>query len=227
MHLAIIIPVYNEGSVIRSVIEDLPRKISGIDKITVLAVDDGSDDNSAAEISKTSAILIKHPFNMGVGAATITGLEAASIINVDIAMTFDGDGQHDPRDIARVLKPIINKKADIAIGTRLKNSKGMPWYKKIGNFGLNIITLLLTFRWTSDTQSGFKAFSKNALSKMELNSLGYEFCSEIIMQAGAKRLKIKEVPIKVIYSSYSKSKGQSLLNGVNIVARLVFKKIVG
>lgn len=227
MHLAVVIPVYNEGKVIKNVIESLPKKLEGIDKITVLAVNDGSTDDSAEEISKTGSTLISHHTNLGAGCATATGLEAARRIKADIAVTFDGDGQHDPSDIERVIKPIQKEKFDLVIGTRLVNSKGMPFIKKIGNWGLNLVTYILSGKWTSDSQSGFKAFSARALKKMDLDSAGYEFCSEIILVATRKRLKIYEVPIKVRYTRYSRRKGQSIFNGVNIVVKLILKKITG
>jgi len=227
MHLAIVIPVYNEGDVIYRVINTLPKKIDRIAKISIIAVDDGSTDNSAEEIRKTKAALVSHSYNLGAGSATVTGFEAAKILRADLVVTLDGDGQHNPKDIPGVIKPIIENKADLVIGTRLKNHKGMPWHKKIGNIGLNVVTFLLSGKWASDSQSGFKAFSHKAINNLKLDSLGYEFCSEIIMEASTKNLRIKEVPIQVIYNSYSKNKGQPILNGVNIVAKLIFRKITG
>lgn len=224
-HLAIIVPVYNEGAVIKRVIDSLPNKIKGIDKITILAVDDGSTDNSVQEINRTKAILLSHPLNMGVGSATATGLEGAKLIDADVAVTIDGDGQHDPDDISRVVRPILTGKADIVIGTRLKKSKGMPNIKKIGNWGLNFITYALSRMWTSDSQSGFKAFSKNGISALNISSLGYEFCSEVLIEAKRQKLRLAEVPIRVIYTDYSNNKGQSVFNGVNIVIKLILRKI--
>jgi len=225
MKLAIVIPVYNEAKVIREVINSIPKKIKGVDKIEIIAVNDGSTDNSEEEIKKTRAILLNHAVNLGVGASTTTGLEAAKMIKTDIALTLDGDGQHDPRDIKRIVTPLIKKKADLVIGTRLKNPAGMSLYKKIGNLGLNTVTFLLSGKWSSDTQSGFKGLSKNALNKLSFETLGYEFCSEIIINASQKKLKIIEVPIKVIYNDYSRKKGQSIFNGVNIIAKLIYKKL--
>jgi hypothetical protein len=113
------------------------------------------------------------------------------------------------------------------IGTRLKSAEGMPVIKQIGNWGLNVITYTLSRVWTTDSQSGFKCFSQNAINKMDIQALGYEFCSEIIIEAKHKKLKIVEIPTKAIYSSYSKKKGQSILNGMNIVVKLLVKKITG
>lgn len=225
MKLAIVIPVYNEETVIKSVIEHLPKKIVGIDEIVVLAVNDGSTDNSVEEIAKTCARLIDHPINLGAGAATVTGLEAAKKMNADLAVTMDGDGQHDSADIKRLIKPVLADKADLVIGTRLKQAKGMPIIKRIGNWGLNIITYVLSGTWTTDSQSGFKCFSRKAMDTMDIQALGYEFCSEIIIEAKRKKLRIAEIPTKVIYSSYSKKKGQSIFNGMNIIIKLLVKKI--
>ncbi len=227
MHLAVVIPVYNEQAVIKKVINSLPKKIRGARKITILAVNDGSTDGSAEEIRKTQANLINMLINSGAGSATATGLAVAKHIGADATITFDGDGQHDPNDIEKVFAPIRAKKADLVIGTRLLHPKGMPWYKKIGNKGLNLITFILAGKWSSDSQSGFKAFSKKALDVIKFDSLGYEFCSEIIIEANKKHLKIVEVPIKTIYSHYSTRKGQSVLNGINIVMKLIFRKITG
>lgn len=227
MHLAIVIPVYNEGAVIKKVIDSLPKKIKGVNKITVLAVNDGSTDNSAEEINKTRAYLINLLVNSGAGSATATGLEGAMQIGADAAVTFDGDGQHSPQDIEKVLRPILNGEADLVVGTRLLNPKGMPWYKKIGNKGLNLITFALSGKWTTDSQSGFKAFSKKALHALRFDAMGYEFCSQIIIEVSRNRLKMKEIPIKVIYNKYSNKKGQSIFNGINIVVKLIFKKITG
>jgi glycosyltransferase involved in cell wall biosynthesis len=227
MKLAIVIPVYNEGKVIKSVIDSLPKKLNGIDKIIVLAVNDNSTDNSANEIAKTNAILVNHPVNLGAGATTVTGLEAAKKIGADLAVTIDGDGQHNSSDIGKLIKPITTGRADLVIGTRLKQAKGMPIIKQVGNWGLNIVTYAMSRMWTTDSQSGFKCFSKKAMDMMDIQSLGYEFCSEIIIEAKQKKLRIVEVPTKAIYSSYSKKKGQSVFNGMNIVVKLLVKKIIG
>ena len=139
-HLSIVIPVYNEGQIIRRVINSIPLRIKGIRKVTIIAVDDDSTDNSFKEISKTKAILLHHPINMGAGSATITGLKAAQKLDSDVVVTLDGDGQHDPSEIEKLISPILKDKADIVIGTRLKKLGQMPFIKKIGNWGLNIIT---------------------------------------------------------------------------------------
>ncbi|MFW6383492.1 MAG: glycosyltransferase family 2 protein, partial [Nanoarchaeota archaeon] len=188
----------------------------------IIVVDDGSSDKTASKARKAGAEVIEHKKNKGVGRATRTGFSHAISKNADIIVTFDSDGQHCADDIKKVIRPIINKKADVVIGTRLKSPKGMPLIRVIGNFALNVITYLLFFVWTTDSQSGFKAFSRNAASKTEIKSTGMEFCSEIIKEIGAKNLRYTEVPIKTIYTEYSMSRGQSSLNGFRIFGRLLF-----
>jgi len=227
MKLAIVIPVYNEEKVIKGVINSIPRKIKGVDKIEIIAVNDGSTDNSAEEIKKTRAKLIDLPINLGYGGASITGLEVAKILRSDIVVTFDGDGQHDSQDIDKIIKPIIAHKTNIVIGTRFADTQGMPFYKKWGIQTMNFIIFCLSGSWVSDSQSGLKAFSKKALERLRFDTSGMEFASEVIIEARRKRLKIYEVPTQTIYTSYSKSKGQNLLNGVNIIIKILYKQLVG
>ena len=227
MHLAIIIPAYNEEKVIGKVINSLPRKIHGIHKISTIVVNDGSTDDTIKEIKKTKAKLINHVINLGCGSATKTGLEAAKKIKADIAVTLDSDGQHDPRDIRKVIKPIMNKEADLVIGTRLIRSRGMPAVKKFGNIFLNLVTFILSGYLVSDSQSGFRAFSRSFLKKIKLRAMGYEVCSETVMEAARFHARVQEIPIKVNYSKYSKRKGQSILNGLYIISKLIMHRIRG
>lgn len=164
---------------------------------------------------------------MGYGAASTTGLEAAQMIGSDIAVTFDGDGQHDPGDIEKVMQPIILGKADVVIGTRFKNTRGMPVAKKIGIQGMNFIVFCFSGHWATDSQCGLKAFSQKALDTMQLKTAGMEFASEIILEARKRHLRIKEVPTKTIYTKYSKAKGQNALNGVNIIVQIIAKQLLG
>lgn len=227
MHLVIVIPVYNEEKVIKKVIKSIPKKINGVSKTTIIVVNDGSTDNSAEQVKATRALLVNLPFNLGIGLATATGIEAGKIVGADILVTMDGDGQHDPRDIQALIKPIISQKYDLVIGARLINRQSMPTLKKVGNWLMNAITYVFSGIWTSDSQSGMRALSKQALQKITINTSGYEVSSEIIILAKHKKLKITEIPIKTIYSKYSMAKGQNPLNGLNIALRLLYKKISG
>ncbi|HEY1074534.1 MAG TPA: glycosyltransferase family 2 protein [Patescibacteria group bacterium] len=226
MHLVIVIPAYNESRVIGDVIASLPKTLPGIRRITPLVIDDNSSDETRLCARKAGALCISHGANLGAGGATITGFEAAMLLKADIVVTMDGDGQHDPEDLPNLINPIIQKKADVVFGSRLLNNMGnMPLYKKFGNNLMNIITYIFYRIWISDSQSGYKAFSKYALRRIRLSTSGYEFCSEICGQIKQKKLHFIEVPIKTIYTDYSRAKGQLALNAVNIVVGLLLSKI--
>lgn len=227
MKLAIIIPAYNEESAIKDVLLSLPKKIKNIDEIISIVVDDGSDDKTY-EIAKNHAFCaVRHVVNLGVGAATTTGLEAAKKLRSDIVVTIDADGQHNPNEIEKIIKPILEKKADIVIGTRMLNAKGMPLLKIFGNNFMNFLTFLIFQKWSSDSQSGMKAFNDKALEKIQLHSIGYEVCSEMIGEIKRNKLKLTEIPIEVIYTDYSKIKGQNWINGINVLTKMLVIKITG
>ena len=171
--------------------------------------------------------MANHTVNLGLGAALTTGFEAAKKLNCDIAVTLDGDGQHNPDDICRLIEPIVNKKVNVVIGTRMTNSCGMPYLKIFGNWVMNVLTVLVFQKWSTDTQSGMRALDRKALKKFNLHSVGYEISSEIIGEVKRNRLKMAEVPIETIYTDYSKAKGQNWINGVNVLTRMITIKISG
>lgn len=227
MKLGILIPAYNESSSIESVLSSLPKKMDGFESLAVIVVDDGSKDDTYDRARKISPYTVRHAVNLGVGAATQTGLEVAKRLKVDVLVTMDADGQHNPKDIKKMVEPIIKGKADVVIGTRMLNPKGMPLLKILGNHFMNALTFIVFGQWTSDSQSGMKGFSKKAIRKMKLHSIGYEVCSEMIGEIKRNKLSLVEVPITVIYSDYSKSRGQTWLNGINILTKIIAIKMQG
>ena len=227
MKLAIVIPAYNEEKSIKNVLSSLPDKISEVDEIISIMVDDGSQDKTYSIAKQEASYAIRHIINLGVGAATTTGIEAAKKLQSDIVVTIDADGQHNPKDIEKLIKPVLENKADVVIGTRMLNAKGMPPLKIFGNWIMNVMTFLIFHKWSTDSQSGMKAFNKKALRKMSFYSMGYEICSEIIGETKRNNLKLIEIPIEVIYSDYSKIKGQNIINAVNIFTRSIAIKLSG
>ncbi len=219
----IVMPAFNEEKMIGKVINSLKKR--GFNEI--LVVDDGSKDKTGKIAENEGADVIVHPINRGLGAALGTGIEEGVRRGGDVIVTFDSDGQHHPDDIDNVIKPIISKKADTVIGTRLKNPKGMPLIRRVGNWGFNLITYVLFGVWTTDSQSGFRAFSLDAASVIDIKSTRMEVSSEIIKEIGKNNLKFTEVPIRAIYTDYSRSRGQSSLNGFRILGKLILKKIKG
>ena len=226
--VALVIPAYNEGKVIQRVVKDLATAFKKSPyAFQIIVVDDGSKDNTAEEARNGGAYVIRHILNSGAGGATATGLSYAYQSGFDIATTSDADGQHDPEDVLRGVALIVkNKKTDLLIGSRLIDKKGMSRVKVLGNAGLSMITNVLFGIKVTDSQSGLRVLSTNALSKLKWKTSSYEFCSEMLWRAKQLGLEIDEFPIKSIYTDYSVSKGQNNWNAVNIIKSLFVRRIV-
>ena len=232
--ICIIIPAYNEDEVISGVLDSLPRSVEvnkNILPITTVVVNDGSSDNTCAEVSKRDwVVLINHIMNSGAGAATRTGLSYARQHGFTTAVTMDADGQHHPMDALRLIKESLKGEADLIIGTRFKDTAGMPTRRIIGTRGLNFITFMLFGVLVSDVQSGMKAFNRRAIEKIRIRSNNFAFCSEIIWMAHVQKLRIAEIPIKVIYTKYSLSKGQlgqtDVVAGIRFLRQLLKQRIM-
>ena len=222
MKLFVVLPAFNEEKSIGSVIKDLKRN----NYRNIIVVDDGSVDKTSEIAKKEGVQVYKHLINRGLGGALGTGIKAAVQNGAEIVVTIDADGQHDISDIKKAIKPIQDGDADVVIGTRLADPKGMPIIRKIGNWGFNCITYLLFNIWTTDSQSGFRVFSKDAAKNIRIKTNRMEVSSEIINEIKRNRLRFTEVPIKVIYTDYSLQHGQSSLNAFKILDKLMFKKIM-
>ena len=228
LKVCIIVPAYNEAQVICSVVKKMAAVMDTSKHYTyeIVIINDGSCDATAQEASKTSATVINHILNSGAGGATLTGLSYARQNNFDIAITMDADGQHAPEDVLEGIKQLSKLNADLLIGSRLINNKGMSKTKVIGNTGLSVVTKLLFGVYVTDSQSGLRAYSRRAIDELDWKSTGYEFCSEMIWRAEQSDLSIAEYPIQAIYTDYSRSKGQNNWNGINIVKRLLKQRLV-
>lgn len=226
--VCVVIPAYNEATVIGEVVKSAREvflKSKEAYDIDIVVVNDGSKDKTANEAKKGGAIVINHILNSGAGSATLTGLAYARQHNYDIAATMDADGQHAPDDVLEGIKSIDQGNADLLIGSRLIDSRGMSKIKVLGNKGLSLFTYLLFGINVTDSQSGLRIFSKRAIDGLQWKSTGYEFCSEMIWRAKQARMSVSEYPIKAIYTDYSKAKGQNNWNAINIVKRLCKQRI--
>ena len=212
------------GEVVKSAREVFLKSKKAYD-IDIVVVNDGSKDETANEAKKGGAIVINHILNSGAGSATLTGLAYARQHNYDIAATMDADGQHAPDDVLEGIKSIDQVDADLLIGSRLIDSRGMSKIKVLGNKGLSLFTYLLFGINVTDSQSGLRIFSKRAIDGLQWKSTGYEFCSEMIWRAKQARMSVSEYPIKAIYTDYSRAKGQNNWNAINIVKRLCKQRI--
>jgi glycosyltransferase involved in cell wall biosynthesis len=222
--IAVVLPAYNEAPVIGSVLRRIPSQIGSMPVVKVV-VDDGSQDRTSEIARMQGAFVIRHLTNLGVGAATITGLRSAADLDVDFVVTMDSDGQHDPAEIEKLVATLIDGRFDVVIGSRIRDRRGMPGTRLAANLLLNALTYAVYRKIVSDSQSGFKVFSRQALEAMDLKSAGYEVCSEIIGEIYRKNLRYKSVPIKAAYTSYSRAKGQHFLNGVNLILGLLLRLV--
>jgi glycosyltransferase involved in cell wall biosynthesis len=212
----VVMPAYNEARVISSVISRIPSEIDGM-AVVPIVVDDGSKDGTAAAARVSGAVVLRHITNLGAGAATITGLRAAQKLNADVVVMMDSDGQHNPEEILSLVRCLMEGPVDVVIGSRILSPKGMPFSRIAANLLLNAITFLVYGKVVSDSQSGFKAVSSDALRHMKLKSSGYEICSEFIGEIHRNKLSYKSLPVKAVYTQYSQRKGQHFLNGINLV----------
>lgn len=225
--IGVIIPAYNESLVIGDVLKGLPRTIGGR-RVIVIVVNDGSRDTTETVVRGFDKVhLINHLLNSGPGAATRTGLNYAKQLGCTAAATLDGDGQHDPQDLVKIVRALLGGKADIVIGSRLADTEGMPRYKTIGNLGLSALTYMIFGAFAIDSQSGLKAFNKKALHLIDFRANDFSFCSEIIWRARQHKLRIREVPVQAIYTEYSLNKGQPKLNGFNLIGQMLKRRLLG
>lgn len=211
MNCWIVMPARNEERMIGQVIDGL--KAEGWHNIIV--VNDGSLDLTAEVAGKKGAVVLTHPHNMGLGAALRTGLKEALRRGADCAVTFDADGQHDPKAVLKMVDSLDG--ADFVVGVR--HFTDIPLNKRVGNFILNIVTLILGGVLT-DSQSGMRALNRRALETIRIGSNRYEVSSELVVRANRLGLRIKEVPVRCFFTSYSKARGTTIASGARISLNL-------
>ena len=196
MKITIGIPSYNEEKNIAGIIAKVGKYTDSI-----IVCDDGSSDMTKEISEKLGAVVVTHSKNKGYGAAINSLFLKAKELESDIFVTFDADGQHRIQDIPIVTDAIINDKADVVIGSRFLDteSEDMPNYRKVGIKIITKVTNLSIKEKLTDSQSGFRAYSKNALEKITPSDEGMGVSTEILIKASNLELKIAEVPIKVNY----------------------------
>lgn len=202
MKLIVQIPAFNEEKTIAQVIKDVPRKISGVDKVEVLVMDDHSPDKTSEVAKKAGAdYVIRNKQNMRLGKNFKRGIESSLTRGADIIVNIDGDGQFNPKDIPKLIAPILEGSADMVTCSRFLNPKlvkNMPALKKWGNKRFTNLISRITKQKFTDTQCGFRAYSREAAMSLNLQG-GFTYTQEVFIDLAEKGFKIKEIPLEVIY----------------------------
>ncbi len=215
-----VIPAYNESIKIGGVVRATLPFVS-----EVVVVDDGSHDNSGEVAREAGAQVFYHVVNRGLGATLATGIAIALARGAEVVITLDGDGQHDAAEIPNLVGPIARGHVDVVLGSRLLNHVGMPTHRVIANHLGNVVTFLFFGIFVTDSQSGFRAFSREAAQAIEIKSNRMEVSSEIVAEIRRKELRFAEVPIRAIYTDYSLAKGQSFRVGLKTVYKLLLRRL--
>jgi glycosyltransferase involved in cell wall biosynthesis len=217
-----IIPAYNEEKTVKNVVEKAKKFCS-----SVIVVNDGSQDHTREEAENAGALIVDHLVKLGVGSSIETGFNVALRHGADIVVSLDADAQHDPAEIPKLIEPILNGEADIVVGSRfLSETETMPLTKKVGNKILSWITSALSGYPITDSQCGYRAYSREALRKLTPLPKGYSWASDSLTKARKYNFTIKEVPIKTIYNRNLKhAKGTDVFAGVKILLDLLKSKL--
>lgn len=201
MHLVVVLPALNEDRTVGAVVRAVPRDIPGIDAVTVVVVDDGSTDGTVERARAAGAVVVSHPRNLGVGAAFATGIDAALRLGADAMVNMDADGQFNPKDIAKLVAPIVEGRAGFVSCTRFGDPRfepKMPRLKRRGNAWMTALINAIvrpTPRFT-DVSCGFRAYTRETL--LRLNLFGqFTYTQETFIDLAAKRIAMVEVPLRV------------------------------
>ena len=219
----VIVPVYNEAGAIRTTVTPLVEA-----GYTVVAVDDGSVDGTSEALAGLPVVVVRHPLNLGQGAALETGREYALRHGAEIAVHFDADGQHCWEQIPALVEPIVRGEVDVVLGSRFlrtDDAARTPAIKRVILRGGIIVSGLFTGMWLTDTHNGFRALSRKALEEIEIRENGFAHATEILDAIRQRKLRYREIPATIRYSDYSRAKGQSIWNSVNIVVDLLLQRL--
>jgi polyprenyl-phospho-N-acetylgalactosaminyl synthase len=211
----IVVPAYNEASVIGDVISEIRTVFD-----YVVCVDDGSKDDTGDFALAAGAHVVSHPVNLGQGAAIQTGVEyARTRPGAQVFATFDADGQHRLKDVVKMIDRLSTDDLDMVVGTRFAEPSASkpPLPKRVILRAAAVLSPSSRELRLTDAHNGLRVFNKKVADELNITMNGMSHASEIIAMAVENRWRVAEEPVEILYTDYSKSKGQPLLNGVNIV----------
>jgi polyprenyl-phospho-N-acetylgalactosaminyl synthase len=220
----VVIPVYNEGSVIRSVVDKLVQH-----NYSIVIVDDGSAQNPFPFVSDAPIYFLRHPVNLGQGAALQTGIEFALAEGAEYIVTFDGDGQHEASDIGKFIDVLAAGKADIVLGSRFMAdaAHNMTRRRQATLQIARYINYLFTGLLHSDAHNGLRAMNRRTAEGIRIHENRMAHATEILAQIKHKRLRYTELPVQVYYTDYSRAKGQTVWSSFRILFDLLLAKLFG
>ena len=218
----VVIPTFNESQVMSEVVAQVLRHYSH-----VVVIDDGSSDETGAIAAREGAIVLRHPINLGQGAALQTGITFVLSRDAEYIVTFDGDGQHQADDVDRMLTALRKSGAEVALGSRFCGDViGAPWSRRTLLKAAAMLTMLTTGLKVTDTHNGLRVFTRHAAAKLHIRQNRMAHASEILSQIAQHGLHYIEVPVTIRYTAYSLSKGQGIGDAANILADLLMGRFV-
>ena len=220
MKICVLLPAYNEGSTIAGLVKDIMEFTPH-----VIAVDDGSSDDTADEARRAGAVVISNKKNMGKGASLRKGFAYVCAKDYDAVITMDADRQHDVGEIPVFVDKMLETGADIVLGTRMGSVEGMPFIRRLTNLVTSLVVSVLCGCRITDSQIGYRMLKTGVLRQVELKTSNYETESEILIKAARKKFLIKEAPVKTIYcGQVSKIRpGRDTVRFIRLVLTLVIK----
>ena len=216
----LVVPLYNEAKVIGDVVRQARATFPN-----VVCVDDGSRDGGAEAAAEAGAVVVRHPVNLGQGAALQTGFDyALSVPSMRWVVTFDADGQHQVSDVLAMLDKARSEDLDVVFGSRFLDDRTDAGLLKKLVLRLAVgYTNLTTHTRLTDAHNGLRLISRDVVQRLEITQNRMAHASELVQQIGALDTRYAESPVHILYTDYSKAKGQSLWNAVNILAELILR----
>lgn len=216
----LVVPLYNEGTIIADVVRAARESFPN-----VVCVDDGSSDDSAAAAEAAKAVVVRHPVNLGQGAALQTGfMYTLSIPTMRWVVTFDADGQHQVADAVAMVEQARRDGLDVVFGSRFLDERTTASFAKRMVLRVAVgYTNLTTRTRLTDAHNGLRVLSRDVVTRIDITQNRMAHASELVEQIGAMGVPYGESPVHILYTDYSKAKGQSLWNSVNILAELIFR----
>lgn len=210
-HTVVIIPAYNEEQAIGDLISGIQAFVG--DSADIVVINDGSCDNTADIARQAGAVVISHSLNMGYGTTIQTGYKYAYIMGYDYLVQVDGDGQHDPANIPRLLEPVMNGVADLALGSRFldADSYNPPLIRRAGMYFFGSMVSKLIGNRISDPTSGYQAMNQSVIAFLTADSFPCDYPdADVLLMLGLSGFKINEVPVRM----YANSTGKTMHSGL-------------